>query len=170
VETQFTLPVAKATALILVVLQDRFASLIAMRERNPVIQRSTIMNLVKKIITRAAFAAVLSLTTTVAVQAADVLTMKPLQAVSFDIEAKHAVGYFSNDDGTCKLVVTLADAPNADDVTAFVTTRFEAAIDAGKTTRFAVTPGKSLDFACQPGAQAMAVIGLEQIAASPHGR
>ncbi len=128
------------------------------------------MNLVKKIIAGTAFAAVLSLITTVAVQAADVLTMKPLQAVSFDVEAKHAVSYFLNDDGTCKLVVTLADAASADDVSAFVTTRFEATVDAGKTTRFAVTPGKSLDFACQPGAQAMAVIGLEQIAASPPGR
>ena len=120
------------------------------------------MNLVKKIIAGTAFAAVLSLITTVAVQAA-VLTMKPLQAVSFDVEAKHAVSYFLNDNGTCKLVLTLGETPNADDVTNSATTRFETAVDAGKTTRFAVTTGKSLDFACQAGAQAMAVIGLEQI-------
>jgi len=131
------------------------------------------MNLVKKIIAGTAFAAVLSLSNAAAIQAADyapVLTMKPLQAISFDVEAKHAVSYFLNDNGTCKLVLTLGETPNADDVTNFATTRFEAAIDAGKTTRFAVTTGKSLDFACQAGAQAMAVIGLEQIAASPPGR
>ncbi len=74
-----------------------------MRERNPMIERSTIMNLIKKIIAGTAFAAVLSLITAVAVQAADVLTMKPLQALSFEVEAKYAVGYFLNDNGVCKL-------------------------------------------------------------------
>ncbi len=128
------------------------------------------LHFVKKILAPTAIAAVLSLSATVAVQAADVLTMKPLQAVSFNVEAKAAVGYFLNDDGTCKLVMTFADAPDADDATRFVATRFEAAIKAGKTARFAVNAGKSLDFACQPGAQAMAVTGLEQVAASPPGR
>ena len=121
----------------------------------------------KKIIAGTAFAAVLSLTSAAAVEAADVLTMKPLQAISFEVEAKHAVGYFLNDDGTCKLVVTLAQTADAEDATRFIATRFEAAIKAGKTARFAVTEGKALDFACQVGAQAMAVTGLEQIAASP---
>ena len=72
--------------------------------------------------------------------------------------------------GTCKLVLTLGETPNADDVTNFATTRFETAIDAGKTTRLAVTTGKLLDFACEAGTQAMSVIGLEQIASSPPGR
>jgi hypothetical protein len=125
--------------------------------------------LIKKIFAGTAFAAVLSLTTAVAVQATDVLTMKPLQAISFEVEAKHVIGYFLNDEDTCKLVVTLADAPDAD-VTRFIATRYEATINGGKTVRFAVTEGKALDFFCQAGAQAMAVIGLEQIAASPPGR
>jgi len=125
---------------------------------------------IKKIIARTAFGAVLILTTTVIAEAADVLTMKPLQAISFEVEAKRAVGYFLNDAGTCKLVVTMAYRANAEDTSQFVATRFEAAIKGGKTKRFAVTEGKVLDFACQAGAHAMVVTGLEQIAASPPGR
>ena len=128
------------------------------------------MNFVKKILAAAAVAVVFSFSATVAVQAADVVTMKPLQAVSFKLEAKPAVAYFLSADGICKLVMMFADAPDADDATRFVATRFEAAIKAGKTTRFAVNAGKSLDFACQPGAQAVAVTGLEQVAASPPER
>ena len=75
-----------------------------------------------------------------------------------------------NDEGTCKLVVTLADAPSAEDTARFIATRYEATIKPGKTTRFDVTEGKALDFACQAEAQTMIVTGLEQIAASPPGR
>ena len=120
------------------------------------------MNSVMKIIAGTAFAAVLSLSTAAATQAAVALTMKPLQALSFDVETKHAVAYFLSDNGACRLVLVLAEPPNADYLTNFVTTRFEAAIAAGKTTRFDVTTAKSLDFACHAGAQAMSVTGPAQ--------
>ena len=122
------------------------------------------MNSVKKIIVGTAFAAVLSLSTTAATQAADALTMKPLQALSFDVATKHAVAYFVSHNGACKLAVTLAETPNADDVTTFTTTRFEAAIDAGKATRFNASVGKALEFACQADTLAMTVKAVEQIA------
>jgi hypothetical protein len=125
--------------------------------------RSTIMNSVKKIIAGTAFAAVLSLSTAAAAQAADVMTMKPLQALSFDVATKHAVAYFLSDNGACKLVVTLAETPNADDVTTFTTTRFEAAISAGKATRFDASVSKALEFACQADTLAMTVKPVEQI-------
>ena len=120
------------------------------------------MNSLKKILIGTAFAAVLPLSTAAAAQAADALTMKPLQALSFDVEAKNAVAYFLSDNGACRLVLVLAEPPNADYLTNFVTTRFEAAIAAGNTTRFDVTTGTSLDFACHAGAQAMSVTGPAQ--------
>ena len=130
------------------------------------------MNMLTKIIAGTAFAAVLSLSTAVATQAADEMTMKPLQGVSFDVESKRAVSYFLSDNGTCKLVLTLAEAPNWNEGPrpSLTTTRFEAAIGAGKTARFEVSEGKSLEFACYADAQVMSVRGLEQVASSPHGR
>jgi hypothetical protein len=131
------------------------------------IERNDVMTTFVKFITGTAFALVLTLTTAVATQAADELTMKPLQGISFDFESKHAVSYFLRDDGTCKLVLTLAGEPDLGEVPSFTATRFEAAIGAGKTARFEVSQGKSLEFACHAGAQVMSVRGLEQVASSP---
>ena len=44
--------------------------------------------------------AVLSVSTMAATQAGDGMTMQPVQALSFDGETKHAVGYFLSDKGT----------------------------------------------------------------------
>ena len=122
------------------------------------------MDFLMKVIAGTAFAAVLfSLGSGAATQAADALTMKPLHALSFDVATKHAVAYFLSDNGACKLVVTLAEAPNGDDVTSFTTTRFEAAINAGKATRFDASAGKALEFACQADTLAMTVKPVEQI-------
>jgi hypothetical protein len=72
------------------------------------------------------------------------------------------VAYFLSDHGACRLVLVLAETPNADYLTNFVTTRFEAAIVAGKTARFNVSIGKSLDFACLATARSMRVTGPAQ--------
>lgn len=49
---------------------------------------------------------------------------------------------------TCKLVLTPAEEAN------FAPTRFEAAIEAGQSTRYQHAEGKSLEFGClAPGAQ-----------------
>ena len=41
-----------------------------------------------------------------------------------------------SDNGACKLVLTVAEAPDADDDSKFVATRFEVAVKGGKATRF----------------------------------
>jgi hypothetical protein len=128
------------------------------------------MNFLMKIIAGSAFATVLTFGTSMTSQAADQLLMKPLQGVSFELDSKRAVSYFLNENSTCKLVVTFAEAPDADDVSRFVATRFEATVAAGKATRFNTIGGKSLAFACHASAQVMSVTGLEQVASSPPGR
>jgi hypothetical protein len=134
-----------------------------MRIREPTDQRSTVMNIVIKSIVLAAFGVVFSLSAL----AADQLTMKPLQAVSFDVESKRAVGYYLNNNGRCDLVLTLAEPAKFDEVNSFTATRFEAGVTDGKTARFDVSPGKSLEFVCKESAEVMYVRGLEQIASSP---
>ena len=108
----------------------------------------------------------------IVVQAAELqsqLTMKPLQAVSFDVESKRAVGYFLSENDTCKLVLTLAELVNwaHGPKPSFTTIRFEANVGAGEKTRFVMSESKSLEFACQTGAQIMTINGLQQIAVSP---
>lgn len=115
----------------------------------------------------ATITAALSLSTTGALRAADappVLTMKPLQGVSFDIGTKHSVSYFLNDSGQCKLVLTLADDPSWGDVPSFTAIRFEAAIPPGKTTRYNSGEGDAVEFACQADAQTMSVKPVQDIA------
>lgn len=90
-------------------------------------------------------------------------TMKPLMAVSLDAGTKHVVGYFVSDDGVCKL--TLMVAENADDGGEHVApSRLQAAVAGGKSVRFDTIEGKSLHFACKPGARAMTVVALDRVA------
>jgi hypothetical protein len=116
------------------------------------------MNPIKTIIAAAALSA-LSLG---AAQAAEE-TMKPMQGASFHSGTKHAVAYYVADNSHCKLVLTLAEEPKGV-ATTFESTRFEAALAAGKSTRYPLVEGTSLEFACEAGAQAMKVHRLESLA------
>jgi hypothetical protein len=124
------------------------------------------MTTLKKLIASAAVATVLSLAGTLAASAADI-TMKPMQGLSFEVGSKHAVSYYLRDNGACKLVLTLAEAPNWDEGASLVATRFEAAIDGGSARRFDVGESKQLEFACGARADKMSVRWLEQVASSP---
>jgi len=126
------------------------------------------MNSTKNTAIATALTAILSLSA-FAAQVADaspqrVMTMKPLQGVSFDVGTQHAVSYFLSEDGTCKLVVTLGAAPNWDEVASLTVTRFEAAVPARKGARFRSVEGKIIQFACHAGAKSMSVEGMEQVA------
>ncbi|MGQ0455558.1 MAG: hypothetical protein ACT4OU_00705 [Hyphomicrobium sp.] len=89
--------------------------------------------------------------------------LKPLHGVSFEIGTKRAVSYFVRDNGACKLVVTLADSMSEHGDATFSATRFEAAVSAGKSTRYRSSEGKTLEFGCHDKAQAMSVKPIEQV-------
>ena len=78
-----------------------------------------------------------------------------MQGLSFHAGTKHAVGYFLSDNGTCKLVLTLADEAN------FAPTRVETDIDAGHSANYQLADGKSLVFGCQADTQQISVYSLE---------
>ena len=125
------------------------------------------MTFTQRLLTVTAIAGILAAPGATGLRAAEIssqLSMKPLQGIGFEVEARHAVSYFSANKGTCELVLTLADEPNWDDVPKLLTTRFEAWIPAGQTTRFKSSPGKSLEFACEAGAQTMSVRALDLLA------
>jgi hypothetical protein len=124
------------------------------------------MNTTRNILLSASFIAALALngTPSQAAAASSTLTMKPLHGISFDVGSERAVSYFLSEAGQCKLVVTLAQAPDADAPAAFTATRFEAAIHAGKATRYTEAGGKTVEFECAADAAAMAVTPIDQVA------
>lgn len=69
-------------------------------------------------------------------------TMKPLQGWSFHSGTKHAVAYFQTASSNCQLVVT-----SADDV-GFAPARYEAAVEAGRSTSYRMSEGKLIVFTC----------------------
>jgi hypothetical protein len=85
----------------------------------------------------------------------DPVMPSPMGGVSFDIGAERAVAYFLSDTGRCKLVLTQAGAAHGN--ANFTATRFEATIDAGKTTRYVSSDGHAIDFECQPNAQSVGI-------------
>jgi hypothetical protein len=116
----------------------------------------------------AALAGILSLTAAGAAQAEDAsspLTMKPRHGISFDIGTKRAVSYFLSESGRCKLTLVVAEAIKGDELPTDTPVRFDVAIDAGKGARLDTAEGKSLQFTCVNGTQAMNVSEVEQFAA-----
>jgi hypothetical protein len=113
----------------------------------------------KNIIITAALSAALSVAHLAGAQGADgAQTMKPMQGVGFHAGTKHAVGYFLSESGSCKLVLTLAEDAN------FAPTRFEAAVEAGQSTRYQLVDDKSIQFTCQADGQAMKINSLQTFA------
>ena len=98
-------------------------------------------------------------------QAADpasLLTMKPLEGVSFDIGTKRAVSYFLSDGNSCELTLMLAEVVHGDEVNGLTATRVTVPIEAGKAAHLDTVEGKTLEFRCQGRAQVMSVEASSQ--------
>lgn len=91
-------------------------------------------------------------------------TIKPRQGLTFDVGAKRAVSYFTRENNSCKLVVTIAETPTSHDAQSFAASRFETTIGAGRSTRFDPKEGKLIEFACHANAESMSVSSVERLA------
>ena len=98
------------------------------------------------------------------------VNVKPNQGVSLHLGAKHAVGYFLADNGVCQLTLVVGDEIKGDELPATVSARFRATVEAGKTARFDTGSGTELRFTCSPGAVAMTVEPLKQVAYVPRAQ
>lgn len=119
------------------------------------------MNFATKILSAAIVAGVLM---TSGVEASDingVKSVKPLEGVFFDVGTKHAVGYFYNEGQTCKLVLTVADAPSFNTIQTFTATRQEASISAGDVARLNLSDDETFEFTCNAKALAMNIKEIE---------
>lgn len=99
-----------------------------------------------------AVAASLASLTTLASAQAETISVKPLQAATLHIGSDHAVGYFTNDNGRCNLVVTRAGEPDWDQNSSFEVTRFETSILPAKSSRY-----QAVEFSCADDAQSMLI-------------
>jgi hypothetical protein len=92
-------------------------------------------------------------------------TFKNYQGLSFEAGQKHAVGYFYDDAGDCKLVLTLTDASEGNDRQSFTATRYEKAVPAGEITRY-TAEGHAFEFGCQANAETMTFKPLSTVASA----
>jgi hypothetical protein len=92
-------------------------------------------------------------------------TFKPFQGFTFEAGEKHAVGYFYDDEGFCKLVLTLAASTSGDPGEHFSATRYEALVPAGQHGRYADN-GHTFEFGCRSDALAMTFKALKTTASA----
>jgi hypothetical protein len=90
--------------------------------------------------------------------------MKPLEGVLFNVGAKRGVVYFYAEAKRCKLILTVTDEPVTDVVQIFTAVRHEADVEAGSPTRYDLSEGKFIEFACSLDARAMTMKEVERIA------
>jgi hypothetical protein len=68
--------------------------------------------------------------------------LTPGKGVSFNVGSKRAVGYFLNDNGTCKVTVVLAEATGDGATPAPPATRVNVSVAPGKSARIDARGGK----------------------------
>jgi len=96
------------------------------------------------------------------------LTVKPLMALSLYAGPKHIVGYFLSADDRCKLTLMIAERSDDEkDSSSAQTSRIQVAVDVGATARLDTGEGKTLQFLCEEGAQAMTASSVDRIAYYP---
>jgi len=92
------------------------------------------------------------------------VNFKPLAGVSLHLGSKHAIGYFVKGGNVCQLTLVVGEEPKGDVIPDVSPSRFTAAIESGQHARFDTGEGTVLQFACAPGATAMTVAPLKQVA------
>jgi len=122
------------------------------------------MNTTRTIATVAALTSLFALTQSQAADEVALLNMKPMQALSLDAGSEHIVSFYLSDNGQCRLYVTRAAEQSESN--SFTATRYEARIDAGKSTRFVSASVSAYEFACSGDALAMNVMPVQQVAAA----
>ncbi len=93
---------------------------------------------------------------------AEAVTIKPLQAATLKIASEHAVGYFTNDNARCNLILTRAGEPNWDQNGSLEVTRFETSVLPGKSGRYQ----GSVEFSCAADGQSMQIEQRDRFAGS----
>lgn len=90
--------------------------------------------------------------------------IKPYQAIMLDVGAKQIGGYFSENQGQCKLSVIVADAWR-EDREAAPSLRVQMMVGVDKPAHLDMADGKSVRFECKKDGLAMNAVVLDRFAA-----
>ena len=102
---------------------------------------------------------IVAATSAVAVTAAsgesDAVSYGPIQAISYVLGSKRAVGYFSAEDGACQVTLMVAEDIDPDVAMPLSAARLRVALQPGQTVQLDSDERKFLDLTCGPGAQSI---------------
>jgi hypothetical protein len=130
------------------------------------------MNRSKRRISRAIPAAAVALAlvaSTLPAMAAELTgpkTLFPTHGISVDVGSKRVIGYFVADNGACNLTFLMSDKHLDDETPAASAARMKQVVASNSSTVVDTAEGESLELACQPGATAMTVRLLKQVAST----
>lgn len=93
-------------------------------------------------------------------------TLYPTHGISLDVGSKRVVGYFTADNGTCNLTFLMSDKQAGDDVSPTSAARLKQIVASNGAAVVDTAEGESLELVCQPGASAMTVRLLKQVASA----
>lgn len=119
----------------------------------------------------AAVAAGVALTASLAVPAMaherGKVRLLPLHGVSLNVGSKHLVGYFLAEAKTCNVTLLMSNIERDGEVVPPTgsAARVRQTLQPNTTARIETVEGESLELACLPGAEAMTVRVLKQVAA-----
>ena len=93
------------------------------------------------------------------------MTLKPLTGINLNIGSKKIAGYFVANANVCNLTLMVGESMVGDEVPTSTPARIQQTIAPNDIGRLDTVEGESLEFGCRPGATAMTVSVLRQVAA-----
>lgn len=96
----------------------------------------------------------------------DTTRIAPLKGVSLDLGSKNAVAYFVQENGTCSVTVTMAEAFPLNPAEFPTGTRVTMNVAPGTSSRIDTAEGTALNMACATGASSLTLHTFERTAYS----
>ena len=93
----------------------------------------------------------------VAVAAAAGKTFGPIEAISYELGSKRAVGYFDSRNGKCQITLMIAEAIDPEQARPASAARLSLPIWPGESAALASEEGPSMELTCGAGAQTVVI-------------
>jgi hypothetical protein len=87
----------------------------------------------------------------------DLATIWPIEAISYELGSKRAIGYFEPRDGMCQVTLMIAEAVAPDKTPPLSATRLSLPILPGESAGLASEEGRAIKLTCGAGAQTVVV-------------
>jgi len=84
-------------------------------------------------------------------------TYLPMQAISYDLGSKAAIGYFVRDAGACQVVMMITEKADVQAPSTFSAARLRLALLPGQRAGLDSEEGRTIDLACGEGADTLTV-------------